>query len=385
MVSVIVPIYNVEKYLVKCLDSIVNQTYKKLEIILIDDGSHDSSFEICSKYAMIDDRIKLISKENEGAGVARNLAISLAKGEYITFIDSDDWVDLDLIKTMKEEAEKYDLDIVTCDLNYVELMEDSTYVNIVSKLRIEPNKILKSSENKELINTTRAFLCGKLYKTSFLKSCNIIQPSHAYEDTCTIPLIIAKSEKLLHVDKALYFYFRNREGNVVTNPKLLKYMLNSLEQLKLNFDKNGLFYDYYDELKMFAYSQVRAALKKYTSYCKEDKLVLEFKNKLYKYMDVNFKNWQNLFESKILVIGSKAILKAIRNLTVYENNIIYYSSIENYINSDQVFDFVFMDADQIDLIDILNGNEKLIEIEKSNLIDDNFIWGLSDWIFYEYL
>lgn len=136
---------------------------------------------------------------------------------------------------------------------------------------------------------------------------------------------------------------------------------------------------------MFAYSQVRAALKKYISYCKEDKLVIEFKNKLYKYMDVNFKNWQNLFEAKILVIGSKAILKAIRNLTVYENNIIYYSSIENYINSDQVFDFVFMDVDQIDLIDILNGNEKLIEIEKSNLIDDNFIWGLSDWIFYEYL
>ena len=100
-VSVIIPVYNVEKYLCKCLDSVVNQTLRDIEIICVDDGSTDSSWEILKEYAQRDDRIKLIHKENGGLSSARNVAMQVAKGDYIGFIDSDDWIDLDFTKIVR--------------------------------------------------------------------------------------------------------------------------------------------------------------------------------------------------------------------------------------------------------------------------------------------
>ena len=96
LISVIIPVYNAEKFLKSCLDSVVNQTYKNLEIILVDDGSKDNSLEICKQYEKKDKRIKLICKKNGGAASARNLALTIAKGDYITFVDSDDFINLEM-------------------------------------------------------------------------------------------------------------------------------------------------------------------------------------------------------------------------------------------------------------------------------------------------
>ena len=100
MISVIIPIYNVEKYLTKCIESVINQTYKNLEIILVNDGSTDNSKEIIDKYSSIDSRIKVINKKNGGLSDARNVGIELAKGEYITFLDSDDWIELNMYEKL---------------------------------------------------------------------------------------------------------------------------------------------------------------------------------------------------------------------------------------------------------------------------------------------
>ena len=113
MVSVVLPIYNVEKYLERCLKSIVNQTYKNLEIILVDDGSTDSCSDICEEWAKKDERIKVIHKTNAGLGMARNTGIENAKGEYICFFDSDDYVALDTVEKAYSLAKKTDADIVT--------------------------------------------------------------------------------------------------------------------------------------------------------------------------------------------------------------------------------------------------------------------------------
>lgn len=111
MLSVIVPVYKVEPFLKRCVDSIIHQTYKNLEIILVDDGSPDNCGAICDEYANKDDRIKVIHKENGGQSSARNVGIAIAKGDYIAFVDSDDWIDSDMYETLIGLAEKYDADI----------------------------------------------------------------------------------------------------------------------------------------------------------------------------------------------------------------------------------------------------------------------------------
>lgn len=112
MISVIVPVYNVEAYLARCLDSILTQTYSNLEIILVDDGTKDSSGVICDEYAAKDSRIRVIHKENGGLSSARNVGIDLAQGEYIAFVDSDDWLEPDAYRQLLELARKYDVKLV---------------------------------------------------------------------------------------------------------------------------------------------------------------------------------------------------------------------------------------------------------------------------------
>ena len=113
LVSVIVPVYNMEKYLEKCLKSIIDQTYKKIEIIIVNDGSTDSSIEICNKFKENDNRIKIITKKNAGLGMARNTGLENANGEYVYFIDSDDYIEETLIEDNIKLIKEYKLDIVT--------------------------------------------------------------------------------------------------------------------------------------------------------------------------------------------------------------------------------------------------------------------------------
>lgn len=119
--SVIIPIYNVEKYLKECLDSVVNQTLGDIEIILVDDGSPDNSGKICDEYAKKDNRIKVIHKENGGLGNARNVGIDYATGEYIGFVDSDDWVDLNFFETLYNEAKRTNADISVGNFKKIKL------------------------------------------------------------------------------------------------------------------------------------------------------------------------------------------------------------------------------------------------------------------------
>lgn len=113
--SVIVPIYNSEKYLEKCIISILNQSFRSLELILINDGSTDDSIKICNKYLKKDKRVRLVDKSNEGVAIARNTGLNISVGEYITFVDSDDWIELNMYSEMMDIADKYSADIVLCD------------------------------------------------------------------------------------------------------------------------------------------------------------------------------------------------------------------------------------------------------------------------------
>lgn len=118
--SIIVPVYKVEKYIRRCLDSIINQTFTDFELILVDDGSPDTSGEICEGYAKKDERIRVIHQENKGLSGARNTGVEVSKGEYIGFVDSDDWIELEMYEKLITAAEKYGADIVKCGLDYTD-------------------------------------------------------------------------------------------------------------------------------------------------------------------------------------------------------------------------------------------------------------------------
>lgn len=119
-VSVIIPVYNAEKYLRQCLDSVVNQTLRDIEIICVDDGSPDSSLSLLQKYASGDNRIKILQQENSGAGIARNKGLAMASGKYILFLDSDDFFELDLCENLFYQAEKTEADIILYDADCYE-------------------------------------------------------------------------------------------------------------------------------------------------------------------------------------------------------------------------------------------------------------------------
>jgi len=132
-ISIIVPIYNSEKYLRKCINSLLCQSYSNLEIILVNDGSKDKSGEICEEYALLDSRIKVIHTENCGQASARNTGLTVAKGEYIGFVDSDDWVDNDMYETLINMIGKYDADIAECGFrlvydDHVEALDEDSFL-----------------------------------------------------------------------------------------------------------------------------------------------------------------------------------------------------------------------------------------------------------------
>lgn len=162
-VSVIVPVYNAEKYLVKCLDSVVNQTLKNVEIILVDDGSTDSSSEICKSYADKDERIIYFKKENEGLAAARQDGMERSSGEYIGFVDSDDWLELNMYERMYSVAKEENADVVFCNAFLDENEKD--------KIHLEPGVYDRDRIEKEILPRSLAGLTPK-GTNSVIRWCN---------------------------------------------------------------------------------------------------------------------------------------------------------------------------------------------------------------------
>ena len=200
-VSVIVPVYNVEKFIDKCLNSIVNQTLKEIEIIVVNDGSPDNSQKIIDKYVKkYPEKVQSFIKENGGQGSARNLGIEKAKGEYISFVDSDDWLDLDALEKMYSLAKKDNSDIVICDMvdhyaNYTIYHNCTKYNSVFEVTPSACNKIFK----KELIKDFR-FL-SKLW----------------YEDFNFTTKILFNTDKISNISEGFYHCNCGHESTMNNN------------------------------------------------------------------------------------------------------------------------------------------------------------------------
>ena len=210
-VSVIVPIYNSEKFLQKCLDSLQRQTLKDIEIILINDGSTDNSEEIINNYLKADSRFKYFKQENKGQAVARNRGLEIARGEYISFVDSDDYIDLNMLEELYNAANgKYD--IVVCDfyLTYLDKSPSDVYSFILDN----PGGLISSKDYL----FAGAGPWNKIYKNSFLKKNKFKFPEGIiYEDYASIPILAIYNPSIYYVKKAFLHYVQSDNSTMRFN------------------------------------------------------------------------------------------------------------------------------------------------------------------------
>lgn len=241
-VSVIVPIYNVEKYLDRCISSIVNQSYKELEIILVDDGSTDGSTEIIDSYAKQDDRIVVIHKVHTGVSDARNAGIDRAGGECICFVDSDDSVHKEYVAVLAALMEEYQCDIVQCAFNRDSkeqelLRKQTTGIEAYSNLEMLNN--IYSAMSVEIV-----VVWNKLYKRELFSNVRFPQ-GMIHEDEAVIYQLLYKAKRIVRTDEILYFYYPNSNG-IMKSGYTLKHLdiLKALE-MRMSFyaqhDLNSLY------------------------------------------------------------------------------------------------------------------------------------------------
>ncbi len=219
-ISIIVPVYNVEKYLPMCVDSLIAQTYESLEIILADDGSIDGSGAICDSYAKKDDRIKVIHKENGGQCSARNRGIDIATGELLMFVDSDDYVDVSICKKLYDVMQDTGAAVVRCGfLNY------SEYGNLKGRSNEANGEVSVFTTEQAFRNFVCApyscrkpfipMVCAALYDRKLFDSVKFPE-GKIYEEGFVLPKVFLQCDKLAFLDEQLYFYFINISGTMAS-------------------------------------------------------------------------------------------------------------------------------------------------------------------------
>lgn len=215
MVSVIVPVYNVEPYLRECLDSIITQSYTDLQIIIIDDGSTDGSAAICDAYAAKDTRIQVIHQENRGLSAARNRGIELASGRYLTFVDSDDYLLPDFVETLLNLCLEYDADM---SVSSYTILENGRFTPLkIRSFHPEPELFVGQQKMEAYLKHIKLSVCawGKLYAAELFR--NIRYPEgKIHEDSAVFHLVVHAAKRIAYVSKHAYIY-RLRPGSITTS------------------------------------------------------------------------------------------------------------------------------------------------------------------------
>ncbi|MDP3035370.1 MAG: glycosyltransferase [Methanobacteriaceae archaeon] len=221
-ISIIIPVYNVEKYLEQCLESVINQTMRELEIICVNDGSTDSSPEILEEFAQKDERIKIIHKENGGIASARNEGLKYVTGEYIGFVDSDDWIEHHMYETLYNNAKSKDCDMVMCsahvfdDMNQ-KMRNDMPYFTL-ERLDESFDGIIFDHTHQNLIFGINVTAWNKLYESKFIQENNIrFQEGLDFEDNPFFYETYLKARNVSLIRDPLYFYRVNRKGSFITS------------------------------------------------------------------------------------------------------------------------------------------------------------------------
>lgn len=217
LISIIVPIYNVERYLKKCIDSLINQTYKNIEIILVNDGSKDNSIKICDEYVKSDNRIKLFHKENGGLADARNYGMKFVTGKYVTFVDSDDIISKNMIEILYNNLIENNAQISECEFfRFCNESEISNNINDSKKYTVSN---MKDKCKALLQDKANSNVCGKLFLTELWNDIEFPKGKY-YEDQFTFYKVLFKTNIIVHNKSQLYFYRRNPNSIVASMNKV---------------------------------------------------------------------------------------------------------------------------------------------------------------------
>ena len=304
LISIIVPVYNIEEYIGECIESIVNQSYSNMEIIIVNDGSTDTSGQICNEWKKKDTRICVINKQNGGLSDARNYGLKIATGEYICFVDGDDTIDLSYIQILYDSINKYKVDLVACNF----------YQNNIETGKLEypkrfSDRVLCVDSNKymELVynNTYLATACIKMGKRKIYE--NIFFPvGKKHEDSFVIIDVIMNCDKIGIIPDCLYFY-RQRKTSIMNNQDedlflddfaWINYHIEVLSKLNL---KKTLF----EAKKLFCHNYI----KNYKLLSDNNKKIVQEQYKKY-YKDIIFCRYMSIkSRTKYLLLGNPILLK----------------------------------------------------------------------------
>lgn len=217
LISVIIPVYNVAEYLSKCLDSIVNQTYKNLQIIIVNDGSTDSSLSICRDYESKDRRITVVDKPNGGLSSARNAGLDIAEGEWVAFLDSDDWVSASMYEDLLSVGKEYNASIVSCKTHECPLggqpapFSDTNKISVLNLDEMLTGLLYQKDVRFEVWN--------KLWKRNLIGDTRFID-GQVSEDVHFDRLLFVRAKKMVVIDKTLHHYLTKRPGSTLSSFKI---------------------------------------------------------------------------------------------------------------------------------------------------------------------
>ena len=297
LISVIVPVYNVEKYLDKCIESIVNQTYKNLEIILVDDGSPDNCPKMCDAWAEKDSRIKVLHKENGGLSDARNAGIEYSNGEYVCFIDSDDWIDRDMIESLLNSAIKHNVDVVSCGF-YYEYLDRETVI-IKSNAQVLTDDIVKMY----ILDKIRPEVCSKLYSKKCIGGLRFDVSNRYAEDVPFNYYVMKNAETYASTGTEKYHYLQN-SGNSLTTAFITDARANSykvFEKILLDNKENPELYP--AALWRFTVAVLAILSRVMRDRQIADKYYYEIVNAVLKYKKSIFRNSLISTRHKLIVLG----------------------------------------------------------------------------------
>lgn len=242
-VSVIVPVYNVEKYLKECLDSIINQTLKDIEIIIMDDGSKDSSPQICDDYAAKDNRIKVIHKENSGYGNTMNIGMDNASGEYIGIVESDDFAEPDMFEKLYNIAKENDLDVARCNFYFYNSLENT---NKKSDFSMIQHNTVYSPLDKQEVFYQQPSIWASIYKRDTLKKYNIRfleTPGASYQDTAFAFKTYATAKRFMIIEDALLHYRTDNENSSINSSGKVFCVCDEYEEIERFSKEIGIYED----------------------------------------------------------------------------------------------------------------------------------------------
>ena len=289
-VSAIIPVYNVEEYLSKCLDSVINQTLKDIEIIIVNDGSKDNSEKIIKDYQKKDKRIVYIKKENGGQGSARNLGLKKTRGEYISFIDSDDWIDHNMFELMYNKAKENELEMVIC--GYKNIYNDKKEICLNSDDIIYDTLSNKSNKIFNIISP-----CCKLYNRKFLINSGVIflEEKIWYEDFAYSVNLLSLTNKIDFVNVPFYNY-RIRDNSTMRNTNIIKNLdlITIFEEIIGFYKENNKYEEFYSELEYLAIDNILiSGITRVVRISKDYKTRKKVIHEYFKYMIKNFPNYKD--------------------------------------------------------------------------------------------